>query len=235
MNNNLLQVKVKERLNKLASLDYDNIECWQIIEAFNKAQLEWVRRQVHGANQFKEGDESSKMNIDDIQALLKSTDSFNMTERDIYYETEKLPSDYLYFKRMSVKCKSECCPDKRPMVVYLAQVADVDNLLVDNFRQPSAEWGETFCTLQHNNIKIYTNGEFKLEDPVLYYYRKPVEIAFINCVNPSTGIASTINVDCEFKDDIVEILIDETCAILAGDIESMNQYQRGKQSGITNT
>lgn len=70
MNNALLQIKIKERLNKLASMDYDNIECWQIAEAFNKAQLEFVRRQVHGINQKKEGDESSTVLIDDLQRLL---------------------------------------------------------------------------------------------------------------------------------------------------------------------
>ena len=55
MNVATIQIKVKERLNKLASNDYDNIECWQIVEAFNKAQLQWLRRQLHGFNQFKEG------------------------------------------------------------------------------------------------------------------------------------------------------------------------------------
>ena len=32
------------------------------------------------------------------------------------------------------------------------------------------------------------------------------------------------------KDDIVEILIDEAVSVLAGDIENINQYQRGTQS-----
>ena len=31
-------LKVQERLNKLASNDYDNIQNWQIVEAFNKGQ-----------------------------------------------------------------------------------------------------------------------------------------------------------------------------------------------------
>lgn len=237
MTNALLQIKIKERLNKLASLDYDNIECWQVSEAFNKAQLEWVRRQVHGANQFKEGDESSKMNIDDIQILL--TDSLTnpvvLTKRDLYYETGNLPSNYLYFKRFAVKSISPCCKDPRRMTVYLAQVADVDNLLTDNFRQPSDQWGETFCTLSSNKLKVYTNDEFELTQPVLYYYKKPREVEFQNCVNPSTGNISTSDVTCEFKDDITEILIDEACAILAGDIESIMQYQRNKQNSTSNT
>jgi hypothetical protein len=48
MDNKLIQLKIKQRLNKLASFDYDNIESWQIQEAFNKAQLEWTRRVIHG-------------------------------------------------------------------------------------------------------------------------------------------------------------------------------------------
>jgi hypothetical protein len=71
MNNITLQLKVKQRLNKLDSQDYDNIQCWQIVEAFNKAQVEWVRRQVQGVNITKTGDEQTKVRIDDLQKLLK--------------------------------------------------------------------------------------------------------------------------------------------------------------------
>lgn len=90
MNNNLLQIKIKERLNKLASQDYDNLKCWQIAEAFNKAQLEWVRRQVHGNNQRKEGDESTKMLIDDLQLLLVQV-NLTGTKKDFYFETPGHP------------------------------------------------------------------------------------------------------------------------------------------------
>lgn len=237
MTNALLQVKFKERLNKLASLDYDNIECWQVSEAFNKAQLEWVRRQVHGANMFKEGDESSKMNIDDIQLLLTDTlkNPIIVTKNDLYYETNTLPSNYLYFKRFAVKAVSDCCSEPRRMLVYLAEVANVDLLLNDDFRQPSAKWGETFCTLSGNTLKVYTNNEFEITQPVLYYYRKPREVEFKDCVNPSTGNVSAADVTCEFKDDIAELIIDEAVTILAGDIESITQYQRNKQNATSNT
>ena len=235
MTNTLIQIKIKQRLNKLASLDYDNIECWQVTEAFNKAQLEWFRRQVHGHNQGKEGDESTKMNIDDIQLMITDTGTtWTATEFDLYYESEVLPADYLYFKRLSVDCVSDCCEKPRPLITYLAQVGDIDNLLSDDFRSPSAQWGETICTISGNKIKIYTNGEFKLGTPTLYYFRKPLDVQFIGCMNPNDGIISTTDVLCEFKDDIVELLIDETCSILAGDIESMSQFQREKQNATLN-
>ena len=95
MKNKLLILKVKQRLNKLDSSDYDNIKPWQIVEAFNKSQLEFVRRLIKGGNSYRDGDEGSKNNIDDIQFLLTSK-RLNTSRQDKYYDCGPLPSDYLY-------------------------------------------------------------------------------------------------------------------------------------------
>ena len=228
MNNQILQLKIKQRLNKLASNDYDNIESWQIIEAFNKAQLQWVRRQLHAGNARKEGDEGSKRRIDDLQILLVDQ-VLTGTQNAKYFESTSLPSDYLEFKRVSTLAKSECCPADS-MTVYLAEEANVDSLLNDNFRNPSFEWGETFCTLFNDTIRIYTDNKFTVINPTLTYYRKPVYIQITGTIDPYTGLTSTTDVSCEFRDDITELIIDECVGILAGDIESMNQLQIAKQS-----
>jgi hypothetical protein len=232
MNNATLQLKIKQRLNKLASNDYDNIECWQIVEAFNKAQLEWVRRQLHASNIFKEGDEQSKRRIDDLQILMQQT-NLNVQDRVLFYESSELPSDYLEYKRVATLAKDECCPP-RGMTVYLAEEANVDQLLRDVNKKPSWEWGEMFATLIGNRVRLYTNDEFDLVRPSLYYYRKPINIQIAGCKDPYTQALSAADVECEFKDDIVELLIDETVSILAGDIESIIQYQRGSQSAEKN-
>jgi hypothetical protein len=228
MNNQILQLKIKQRLNKLSSNDYDNIESWQIIEAFNKAQLQWVRRQLHAGNARKEGDEGSKRRIDDLQILLVDQ-VLTGTQNAKYFESTSLPSDYLEFKRVSTLAKSECCPADS-MTVYLAEEANVDSLLNDNFRNPSFEWGETFCTLFNDTIRIYTDNKFTVINPTLTYYRKPVYIQITGTIDPYTGLTSTTDVSCEFRDDITELIIDECVSILAGDIESMNQLQIAKQS-----
>lgn len=233
MDNNLLQIKVKQRLNKLASQDYDNIECWQIAEAFNKSQTEWVRRQVHGNNLRKEGDESTKMLIDDLQRLIVE-ENITSISSDRYYLTNTIPANYLYFKRLSAYCTSDCCPNPKPLTIYIAEVADTDALLNDSFRRPSFEWNETFATMQANRFRIYTDNLFSISDTALTYYRKPVEVEFIDCVNPSTGVPYATDVPCEFKDDIVEMIIDDAASLLAGDIEQFNQYTRGKQNSQSN-
>ena len=137
------------------------------------------------------------------------------------------------FKRVHLSAFSECCTNKE-MVVYLAEEANVPNLLRDYLKKPSFEWGETFMTLINNKLRIYTNNEFDLENIDLYYYRKPINIQIEGCVDPYTGLISTTNVECEFKDDITEVLIDEACAIIAGDIESIAQVQINAQSGEQN-
>lgn len=232
MDNKVIQIKIKERLNKLGSFDYDNIECWQISEAFNKAQIEFVRRAINGYNLRKDGDEGSKMAIDDLQVLLTHI-PLTATKYDTFYETDILPDTYLYFKRISANIITECC-DPRPLTIYLASVADVDVLIVDAFRKPSIEWGETFCTISSNKIKIYTNGEFEIDTPVLHYYKKPQDIQILGCVDMATGTIITTNVESIFKDDIVEMIIDDAAYILAGDIENINQVTRNKQNSNLN-
>ena len=231
MLNSTIEIKIKQRINKLDSQDYDNIQCWQIVEAFNKAQVEWVRRQLHGLNILKEGDEASNRRKDDLQKLLVSQ-NLTLGKRDLYYEAS-LPTNYLQWKRVDAYANKECC-DKRKMIVYLAEEDDLSLLLRDKAKEPSFEWAETFATLMNNGVKIYTNDKFDIPNASLTYYRQPVRVEFLNCSDPYTGAASTADIICEFKDDIVELIIDDAVAILAGDIESTNQYSRNSQSSERN-
>ena len=245
INNTTLQIKFRQRLNKLASNDYDNIECWQIVESFNKAQIEWCRRQLHGNNMYKEGDEMSKRRIDDMQPLLVNL-GIMFTPGDTFIESTNFPENYLEYKRVSAEAFTECCPVTVPpdaiagpatrgrsMTVYLSEVANVDIIMRDPLKRPDFEWGETYCTIQDNNVRIYRR-DFEIVNPVLTYYRRPREIQIQGCVDPYTLVASPADVICEFKDDIVEILIDEACAIIAGDINDVNQHIRGSSQGEKN-
>lgn len=233
MNNTLLQIKIKQRLNKLASMDYDNIEGWMIQEAFNKAQVEWVRRQLHGSNTLREGDEMSVRRIDDLQVLL-TTKELTGREEHTFFQSDRIPMDYMQFKRVSIKAKTDCCSDARTMTVYLAQEHDADLLLISTNDSPSFEWGETFCTLFGNHVRIYTNGEFEVVDPKLIYYRLPNVVQFKGVMDPETGKYAVADKESELKDDVLELIIDETAAILAGDIESVMQMQRETQNAERN-
>ena len=231
MLNSTIVIKMKQRLNKLDSQDYDNIECWQVVESFNKAQVEWARRQLHGINIVKEGDEQSTRRKDDLQILLGKQD-LQITDKHYYY-FGAIPENYLQWKRVDVYAKKGCC-EKRRMNVYLAEEGNLNQLLRDESKKPSFDWAETFATLIGGDVNIYTNEDFDIQSADLIYYRQPIKIQIQGCVDPYTNVQSTVNVECEFKDDIIEVIIDEAVGILAGDIESGNQFSRGTDSAERN-
>lgn len=230
MNNFLLQVKIKQRLNKLASGDYDNIECWQIVEAFNKVQLDWVRAQLGGVNIRKEGSEQSTRRIDDLQVLLQTV-PLRGANKGLFFESVALPEDYLEFNRVVGYATNSSCPDElRRLRVDLAEEANVEHYLRDTSTSPSWDWAETFCTLANNEVRIYTNDAFNVQKAELVYYQIPPHVLIAGCTDPASGVVAVRDSECQFKDDIAEILIDLTAAQLAGDIESFNQMSRNKQN-----
>jgi len=231
MLNSTIVIKLKQRLNKLDSQDFDNIECWQAVESFNKAQVEWCRRQLHGINITKEGDEQSTRRKDDLQVLLTTEELATVDKKDFF--SLPIPTDYLQWKRVDAFACKDCCEDRR-MTIYLAEEGNLNQLLRDKAKKPSFEWAETFATLINNNIHVYTNDEFEISDASLTYYRQPRQIQVQGCVDPYTNIESLTEVESEFKDDIIELIIDEAVSILAGDIESGNQYGRGTETAERN-
>lgn len=230
MQSSLILIKVKERVNKLDSADYDNLECWQIREAFNKAQLEWVRRQIHGKNDTQEGDEETRQRVDDLQILLTS-ESLDVRQNELYFEAKHLPANYLYIKRVTPKVIKDNCIGKK-IKSTLREEANVDEYLQDYSLSPSFEFEETFHTMINNTIRVYANYDFDVESIVFTYYRFPREIDFGQCPDITGNSGEEINP--EFKDDIVELIIDDAVAILAGDIESPNAVQLSKQRSENN-
>ncbi len=220
-----IPVKLKQRLNKLASNDYDNLECWQVIEAFNKGQLEWSRANLHGGNQYREGDEQSRRRIDDFQVLLK-TETLRGTNRDIFYESESLPKDYFLFKRAYVYASTEECSHQR-IRCNLLEEANADIFLDDPSVNPSFEWRETFCTLVGDKVRVYTSGKFVVESLELLYYKYPTPINLSGCkdINEIPGT----DVDPVFKDDVVEVILDVAASIIAGDTQDINAFQITEQ------
>jgi hypothetical protein len=206
------------RLNKGDTQDYDNLWKYHKANAFNKAVVEWTRRQFRGKNQTQEGDEESVARVDDLQVLLKS-DGLTIKDRGLYIETGKLPSDYLYFKRITPYVSKGNCSNVR-IKSYLREEANVDNLL--NVI-PSFNFEETFHTLKGNKINVYHNNDFTINKVELVYYRKPKTYDF-----------SKLDDTIEFKDDVCEILVDEACKILASDIESFNQKGSAQERAENN-
>lgn len=213
-----ISAKINLRLNKDASQDYDNIWNYVKTEAFNKAVNDWIRRQYRGKNQTQEGDEESIARTDDLQFLLKS-DFLTIRDKGVFVETNKIPTDYLYYKRVTPYVSKDSCSGVT-IKSHLKEEANVDDLLPS---LPSFEFEETFNTLIGNKIHLYHNKQFTVDKLQLTYYRKPKVYDF-----------KKLNDVTEFKDDVADIITDEACKIIASDIESLNQKALAEQRGEFN-
>lgn len=221
----LIPYKVKNRLNKLDSADYDDLQCHQIVEAYNKAQLEWSRRKLS-----HEGLETILTNVDDLQILLTPVELLG-SNRDYYFLSKPIPENYLTYNLLRVYASKKNCAHKR-LKSHLREEANAEDLLRDRNSRPDFSWRETFHTFVGNHLKVYTNSDFAVDKVELTYYRQPREIRIAGC--DYLGESSAANIDPEFKDDVVELIINEAAAILAGDIESINQIQINSQRSQLN-
>lgn len=225
MTNQLLQVKLELRVNKIASSDYANIEPYAKAEAVNKAQIEWVRRQFEGINQEKTGNEGSIRRIDDLQQLL-TTFTGPFTDQGTYWQSSTFPDDYLDWCRIDANAQDDCksCPPRR-LNIFIGNEADVSMYLANTTRRPNYQWATTFATISSNTFKIWTNGTFNLVDTVVTYYRAPTIIVFANTLDPYTNTVPIVDIPCEFADNITELIIDQAAAILAEDIDDRSKDQ----------
>lgn len=213
-----ISTKIDIRLNKGASSDYDNIWGYIKQEAFNKAINEWVRRQYRGNNISREGAEESTARVDDLQILLKK-DGMTIRDKGLYVESNKLPADYLYFKRLTPYVSKGNC-QSIAIKSHLREEANVDDLLPT---LPSFKFEETFHTLIGNRAHIYHNKDFTIDKVELTYYRKPIIYDF-----------KKLSTVVEFNDDKCDILVDEACKIISSDIESLNQKALTQERAETN-
>lgn len=213
-------IKMDLRLNKSASQDYDAI--WMEVkeEAYNKAALEWVRRQIRGKNQTQEGDEETQTRIDDLQVLLKEKVLIGKSKDD-YYQTEKLPSNYLNFKRLRPYVSKGACKGIA-IKSYSSEEANVDELV---HPLPSFKFEETFHTTMDNRFHIYHGGDFTVDKALLVYYALPEYVTFTT---------NKLDKKIQFKKDVCEMIIDEAVKIIASDIESVNQKTLAQERVETN-
>jgi hypothetical protein len=206
---------IKQRIQKQDTNFNSNFLDEEFEDALNKGLNDWVRRQHHGFNQFKEGDENTEQRTDDLQILIVPEKKISVIDRGIYSEISKLPEDYRYYKRITPIVSKDNCLQVR-LKSFFIEESNVDDYLKDWTFTPSFDFEETFHTLSSNKFKIYHNKDFKIEEVLLTYYRNPLKISCLK---------RDYDKKWEWKDDVAEVIIDEAVKILSGDIENTSSYE----------
>lgn len=205
---------IKQRLQKQDTNTNSNFLDEEFEDALNKAKDDWIRRQHHGFNQFKEGDENTEQRVDDLQILLTNK-NISVNEKGLFVETEKIPSNYRYYKRLTpIVSKGNC--KKVTIKSFLVEESNVDDYLKDWTFRPSFDFEETFHTMLSNKFRVYHNNDFQVNEVTLTYYREPFKISCLKRDYDKVW---------EWKDDVARMIISEAVKILAGDIENVTAYE----------
>jgi len=219
-------IKLRSRINKGHSQDYDNIPDWFAVELINKAQDEIVRNLLSGRNVTQEGDEETTLRVDDLQPILVPPHRMEVIDKGIYVESDKFPSNYMYHKRVTPIASNSTCLGKR-MRSKLVEESNIDVFMFDTNKRPSFSWRETFHTLGNNKIKVYKSEEFIVDYIELIYYRIPKRFDIGGYIH--TDGRSSVDSPLEFKVDVAELIIDTAANIASADLELVNSYQTTKQ------
>lgn len=218
MNSKIAIQRIDNALEKQGSSSNANLNNWDKEDALNKGLNDWIRRQVHGTNPFREGSEESQMRVDDLEPLLIPERKISVTNGDIYSDISKLPENYRYYNRLTLVVSKGDCKDTRIKSKFVEN-ANVDDLLEDWTFSPSFDFEQAFHIMASNKFRIYHNGEFEIEHVLLSYYTNP---QYISCE------IKDFNKLWQWKDDVAEVIIDEAIKLLSGNIEAQNAFALAK-------
>jgi len=221
-------VKVKKRINKEDTDDFDNLSLFSIVEAYNKAQINIINYFTGQRNQHQQGSEATFEVINKISNLInKQPKELSLSKGKDFYFSEDFPEDYFKYVSSYSYGFTDQCGEKKIFHIP-SEEANIHLISRNDNQNASFAWGEAPFTISGNSLKIHTNNKFELKKAFLTYYRYPVDIDISGYIK-SDGTAST-TVNPEMPKQIVELTIDEAVRIIQGDIQNSFGIQVASQN-----
>lgn len=227
--------KTKQKLNKLATNEHQDIPIEDVILVANEAQIKLIKEKVGQNNIYLSGIDSFKKRYQDLEVLIESAHNHQLTPTlvdkyinkwSVAYDT-LTPQFMFYVDSYAIADKDQC----RDRLIYvnndLTKHSDVTVLLNNSNYKPSFEYQETFSTLSDNNLEIYTDGTFDFVSVHISYLRYPKEIDYAGYVKLN-GQAS-ITQDSELPDYMEDELVELMVQLIAGPTENPSALETAKQ------
>jgi|688.fasta_scaffold00402_23 hypothetical protein len=169
----------KLNLNKMDRQDNVQVPLEDILVFLNQAQISWIKSKVGENNIFRDGYEGTRKRIDDLQVLKVNDASLTLQKTtDVLYKGYKADlktiPDYMMYVMSHVGARKEDC--KAGLTVDLIRQNDLSSLYFDANFSPSYEWRTTLATIGQDNIIVYTDDTFEIENLYLTYLRYPMPI-----------------------------------------------------------
>lgn len=169
--------EVKLRGNKIDSNHYKDLPTAFIDDFLNDAHLEFKEICYSGRNdkRYTLGFEVTQQRIDLLAPIVIHNEVVAVTNyaTNIYtIDLSNLNENYDHFLRGIVNTDCGQIP------IIIEKHNDLDTILRDANRKPSAVWKRCIGVFGENLLYLYTGGEFTIDDAQISYLRKPTKVFF---------------------------------------------------------
>lgn len=217
-----LLYKIDQKLNKLSTNVYQQINLEDKILALNEAQIKLIKQKVDGfSTNTGLGLDAFKKRYEDLQSLVITYNHQPLTltiknaELNQWFANiHQLVPKYMFYVDSYVLANKGRCTDRKIWINKdLAKHGDLSVLLNNNHYKPSFEYQETFNFLSSDEISIFTDGTFTPTQIFISYMRYPVYIDKVGYVKFDG--TNSIDEDCELEAYLEDELVDLTVQSLA--------------------
>lgn len=223
-----LLYKLDLRLNKKSSTEHQSIPIEDKILALNEAQIILVKSKLNANNLYNAGLDAFKKRYEDLQALVVPFEELAVTKTTEIYPSYKanlnsLSKPYFLPLETIASCTKGSCTE-RPLYIFdILKHGDLQIMMNNNNYKPSFEYQETFAIISSEEMYIYTDGTFTVDNIKITYLRYPINVDIAGYIN-FDGSAST-TIDCELAEQLENELLDIAALGLAIDTENTPQVQ----------
>lgn len=204
--------KSRQRLNKLATNDHQEIPIEDLILVINEAQLKLVKKKGQSSPSGVGMDGSTKR-YQDLEFLVEPAELHKLTVKEVNKKLHRftasldLTPQFLFYVDSYLLCEKGSCKDRIVWVNGdLVPHSSITTLLQNSNYTPSFEYQETFCDLSGDDIGIYTDGTFTPTALYLSYIRYPKKVDYEGYEHFNGEDSTTV--DSEFPEYMEDELLD---------------------------
>lgn len=124
-----------------------------------------------------------------------------------------LPINYMDLATAKGIASKDTCT-RQDIELFEVQVdRELNEILNDEDNKPSFKWREAPYTIASNNISVYTDNTFSIDEVLISYYRYPTQIALLDPFNPESQFDDSIEIEWDAKS------LDRIISITAGEFD----------------
>lgn len=154
--------------------------------------------------------------IDDvryIEHLLVLDKKIPASSKTFDHHNFPLPKNYLDLVDVRGRGSQGACEKQSIDLFDIKKAENISEILKDEDNKPSFKWREAPYLIASNQVSVYTDNTFSVDEILLSYYRYPTEIALVDPYNPESKFNESIEIEWDAKS------LDRIISLTAGEFD----------------